>query len=213
MAAPSLPGVEHAIEKRLESFDFLRRASRGESFFMNSVLVTPEECVAEMGEGELQKRCRLFYSLALSVGRVAQLSDAATILRAACQLMAEVEHAAGDTIIPDALLSLSLRSSALEDFYPDTLSQHVNAKPGGGGGGGGSGTASTGEIKTALHTAGGGVVYEHYVAPPVPFAALDYTEVTTTLLDTLAQLYVKLIDTPAYAGISHVSDAFFKMDR
>jgi len=179
------------LGKRRATLENLLRVVRGEIPCFNSVLLQPADLLLSAPSQQLAARSRAWFMLALSVGRMlASLGapeQADVLLRASCQLMAEYEHSAGDTIIPDSILAFAA-ARGTEDVYPDT----VRVRP-------------TEPIKPTLHTCKGAVVYECLVATlPVPFDSLDYAEVCITLLEALETLFSKLVSAHGFASIPTV---------
>lgn len=215
--------------RRQSHFELLKAMLEGSAPVFNVVIVDEGEDLAELlGTEETAARVQLWYAASLSLGRILastqQTSSGSTsplnmppidvLLRALCQLFAEIEHASGDTIIPDALLALGgLAASAAASsnappsggFYPESVRLRPDEP-----------------IRTTLHTAKGAVVYEALIPPsslPLPFPAgqLSYRDVALGLLEALSAIFGRLKTAKglAYpASIpSNLGDAFAKLDK
>jgi hypothetical protein len=120
-SASAVTALTTFINKRILAFDYLKRSIRGETYFLNICMLGPNDFADSYDTSGLSLMSRRFSLLLLSFGRVLSLDNSADALRACAQLMAEYEHYVGDTIVPDAILSLNFRRGVIEDFYPDSL--------------------------------------------------------------------------------------------
>jgi len=124
---PSMRAVEDLLEKRVRSLSLLRSAVLGDACFVGAVRLTQADIAGHLGEQAMVASCRQHYVLAVSLGRLLSLHHMHDLLRATAQLMAEFEHFAGDTIVPDALLGMRLLGgSSKDDYFPDTLPRPIH---------------------------------------------------------------------------------------
>lgn len=190
------------LRKRQHEFAYLRGCLGGEIFAFNAALLGCADVEAASVSGGCSDLTPLWYRCLLSLGRLltslGKPDQADTLLRAACQLMAEVEHAAGDTVIPDTLLALASVGGA-NDTFPDS----VRVRPGE-------------PVKASLHTVRKGVVYEILLpagAAPLPFDGLSFRETALSLLAALYDVYDRLVSHPrATDAVPNFAEATGKMD-
>lgn len=190
------------LRKRQHEFAYLRGCLAGEHFAFNSALLGAGDIESASTAAGLTDLTPLWYRCLLSLGRLltslGKPDQADTLLRSCCQLMAEVDHAAGDTVIPDTLLALASVGGA-NDTFPDS----VRVRPGE-------------PVKPVLHTVRKGVVYEILLpagAAPLPFDGLSFKETAISLLTALYDVYDRLVSHPrATDAVPNFAEATSKMD-
>lgn len=190
------------LRKRQHEFAYLRGCLSGVHFAFNSALLAVGDIECAATAAGLTDSTPLWHRCLLSLGRLltslGKPEQADTLLRSCCQLMAEVDHAAGDTVIPDTLLALASVGGA-NDTFPDS----VRVRPGE-------------PVKPALHTVRKGVVYEILLpagAAPLPFDGLSFKETAMSLLAALYDVYDRLVSHPrATDAVPNFAEATSKMD-
>ena len=194
--------VREILQRRLASLQYLRSVSRCERAYLGSVFLTPVEVAAcaPGGANSAAARARVYYTLALSIGRVLSLTHPLLLLRAACQLFHELEQFSGDGAALAGIAASVLGTRDDPEFFPCSLPLNELAELYNGGvrdtRDGLSAPIQRAPVRTITHRAVGVVVYEFLLIgrAPCPFASLDVVEVLSSLLEALEELYARLLE-------------------
>jgi hypothetical protein len=83
--------AEELVQRRQAAFDYLKRAHRGEAFYLNSIRLRPAELSAHAQTTDPSRNVR-FLTLGLSVGAILEGAGGAAAVRAFAQMMEEFEY-------------------------------------------------------------------------------------------------------------------------
>lgn len=201
--------VEYVVTKRQQNWDYLKRTHQGKVHWLNVVKLSKKNILEFFPPEKLQKRVRRWFILGLSLGRLLELNDGATLVRALCQLLEEYEH----HISHEKEKSERPRSNTAHFLYSGSAngSSHVQAVVAVAAAAAAAAEQHNEPIKPQLHKVGKNVVYEYLQMPFATVDGLDYCEVVHSLCDVLSLVYSKFLDdscTPA-----HIHEAILKVDR
>lgn len=187
--------LEDIVEKRKDSFAYLKGMHAGDSYWLNCVLLRRQTDLAIYAtELPRQRILRLFY-LGMSLARLAQGGGGAGLVKSILQLLEEWEyHFAGS-----ATQSVrSMLAKGVDTPYPSSTISQEPAKP------------QEEPVVPKLFKFANDVVYEHLLTPQVPFS-LDYFQVFFSLSDIICLVYNKFMDDECYGNL-YIFDALMKVD-
>ncbi len=108
------------MQRRQAAFDYVKRAHRGEAFYLNSIRLRPAELCAHAQTTDPARNVR-FLTLGLSVGKLLEGAGGAAAVRAFAQMMEEYEYH-----VASAAAQSMVRLSAT-DNWPISLLTHAVA--------------------------------------------------------------------------------------
>jgi hypothetical protein len=164
--------LEALLHKRSSNFQYLKKIHEGGHYWLNVMLVTPEDIARMLSLGDCKSRTVNFYYLGLSVQNLLDVPPGVAAVKAFSQLMEEFEYyCAGNAM--QGMKSLMAKTSTC--VYPQAV-QIEGDEP---------------LTRPTVYKFNNKVVYEYLKIPHLPFE-LDYTEVVIALCDALHRLYEKL---------------------
>ena len=87
--------IDYVVTRRQQNWDYLKRAHQGEVHWLNVLHLSKSVINKSIPTEKLVKRIRRWFLLGLSLGRLLELSEGATLVCALTQLIEEYEHFIG----------------------------------------------------------------------------------------------------------------------
>lgn len=178
-ATQRLQQLEAMVEKRTANFGYMRRIHAGGAFWLNCVLISPDELQSYVKKNVPEQRTIQYFYLAISLGKLLDMSDGPVFIRALGQLIEEFEYHFNISAIRLAKYATARHS---ECVYPQLSVLNTAIE---------STESSDGMMRTGLFRFNNEVVYMHLITPHIPFT-IDYVEVIHSLCDVLVLVYHKL---------------------
>jgi hypothetical protein len=210
--------IDYVVARRQQSWNYIKRAHMGEVHWLNVLHLSKALIMKSMPPEKLTKRTRRWFMLGLSFGRLLELSEGATLVRALSQLVEEYEHFIGaklDVSKSDAtqtevdqqaqpfLYTGSAYGSASAHAVVAVAAQQAQQA---------AASSQQETIKPTLRKVGRGIMYEYLQTQATVMPEhLDYCEIVHSLCDVLSLIYSKFLDASCQPASVH--EAILRLDR
>jgi hypothetical protein len=176
--------LEAMVYKRKYNFSYLQKAHFGDTYWLNTTLLT-KEYIQQYSKQVPEKRTSAYFYLGLSLGAILESIEnigfidnsylqpdsliGPKLIRVFSQLMEEFEYYCSSSAMQS--MKYVMAKSAPSPYFPITALENDNES-----------------ARSSLYKFNGEVAYEYFKTPIVPFE-LCYLDVVHTLLDLIGQLY------------------------
>lgn len=212
--------IDYVVARRQQSWNYIKRAHQGEVHWLNVIHLSKGLIVKSMPPDKLAKRIRRWFMLGLSFGRLLELSEGATLVRALSQLVEEYEHFIGAKLDVSSKLDSGATESdqAAQPFlytgsaYGSASAHAVVAVAAQQAQQAAAAGSQHETIKPTLRKVGREIMYEYLQTQATVMADhLDYCEIVHSLCDVLSLIYSKFLDASCQPASVH--EAILRLDR
>jgi hypothetical protein len=97
------------VEKRCQNFDYLKRVYEENGlYWLNVVYAHPRQVIQDVDASSLRKRCKMWFTLGISLAPLVNISNNPTFVRSFAQMMEEFEYYVGCSLqVPVCLVTLN----------------------------------------------------------------------------------------------------------
>jgi hypothetical protein len=87
------------VETRCNNFDYFKRAYEEKGiYWLNVVYAQPSQIVRTVEESTIEKRCKMWFTLGLSLAPLVKITNSPTFVRSFAQMMEEFEYYVGSNL-------------------------------------------------------------------------------------------------------------------
>ncbi|KAI9228629.1 MAG: hypothetical protein DHS80DRAFT_23162 [Piptocephalis tieghemiana] len=175
MPSPSWERARVIIQKRVSTFQYLKRVHSGSSHYLNTFLLTPEDLSFVYDNTRLRRRAQQYYIFGLSLAALLDILNLDDYLRSLTSLVSEYETWTADTGGSSKMRNLFRKSKGEDSDGP----------------GSGGSKESSGTFDPTKGDHGDFTFLE--TRTTIPFD-LDFLQTFCTLCDISAEVYAKILN-------------------